>query len=164
MFEVRFSQITEPEPEWRCFWGYKVSCQLTGTFYTKFFFRYTKALVSIKNLRKDRTAELKAENERLLSLSREKSHLDKLMEHLAKLNAQIAAKEVEYEEKKQEYDSVAEANRKFYEYNTEFLQKLVAATLNATLAELTLPGNIVFIAVMHFLTFKLSKASASTTM
>ena len=128
-------------------------------------FRYTKALVSIKNLRKDRTAELKAEKERLLSLSREKSHSDKLKERIANHNAQIAAKEVEYEESKQEYDSVAEANRKFYEYNTKFREIFVAvstlegqkATMASTLAELKsklqeIPGNKVFIIVMRFLT------------
>ena len=117
-------------------------------------FRYTKALISIKNLRKDRTAELKAEKERLLSLSREKSHSDKLKERIANHNAQIAAKEVEYEESKQEYDSVAESNRKFYEYNTKFREIFVAvstlegqkATMTSTLAELTsklqeIPGN-----------------------
>ena len=107
-------------------------------------FRYTKALVSIKNLRKDRTAELKAEKERLLSLSREKAHSDKLKERIANLNAQIAAKEVEYEESKQEYDSVVESNRKFYEYNTKFREIFVAVeklegqktTMKSTLSEL----------------------------
>jgi DNA repair protein RAD50 len=146
-----------------------VSC-LTGSFFnTQFHFRYTKALVSIKNLRKDRTAELKAEKERLLSLSREKAHSDKLKDRLANLNAQIAAKEVEYEESKQEYDSVAEANRKFYEYNTKFREIFVAvstlegqkATMKSTLAELAsklqeIPGNKVFAIVMRFLT--ISKA------
>jgi DNA repair protein RAD50 len=142
-----------------------VGCQLTGPFNTNLPFRYTKALVSIKNLRKDRTAELKAEKERLLSLSREKSHSDKLKDRLANLNAQIAAKEVEYEESKQEYDSVAEANRKFYEYNTKFREIFVAvstlegqkATMKSTLAELAsklqeIPGNEVFVVVKRFLT------------
>ena len=142
-----------------------MSCQLTGPFHTQLPFRYTKALVSIKNLRKDRTAELKAEKERLLSLSREKAHSDKLKERFANLNAQIATKEVEYEESKQEYDSVAEANRKFYEYNTKFREIFVAVltlegqkkTMKSTLAELAsklqeIPGNKVFVIVMRFLT------------
>jgi DNA repair protein RAD50 len=142
-----------------------VICQLTGTFYTQLPFRYTKALVSIKTLRKDRTSELKAEKERLLSLSREKAHSDKLKERFANLNAQIATKEVEYEESKQEYDSVAEANRKFSEYNTKFREIFVAVstlegqktTMKSTLAELTaklqeIPGNKVFVIVIRFLT------------
>ena len=142
-----------------------MSCQLIGIYYTQLPFRYTKALVSIKNLRKDRTAELKAEKERLLSLSREKAHSDKLKDRLADLNAQIAAKEVEYEESKQEYDSVAEANRKFYEYNTKFREIFVAvstlegqkATMKSTLAELAsklqeIPGKKAFVIVMPFLT------------
>jgi DNA repair protein RAD50 len=138
---------------------------LTGPFFTQPPFRYTKALLSIKNLRKDRTAELKAEKERLLSLSREKLHSDKLKERIANHNAQIAAKEVEYEESKQEYDSVAEANRKFYEYNTKFREIFVAVstlegqkvTMKSTLAELTsklheIPGNKLFVIVIRFLT------------
>jgi DNA repair protein RAD50 len=83
-------------------------------------FRYTKALDSIKNLRKDRTAELKAEKERLLSLSREKAHSDKLKERIATQKALVTAKEVEYEERKQEYDVLFESNRKFYELFTKF--------------------------------------------
>ena len=127
--------------------------------------RYTKALLSIKALRKDRTAELKAEKERLLSLSREKAHSDKLKERIANHNAQIAAKEVEYEESKQEYDAVAESNRKFYEYSTKFREIFVAveklegqkATMKSTLAELTsklqeIPGSKVFFIVVYFLT------------
>ncbi|KIM43207.1 hypothetical protein M413DRAFT_444016 [Hebeloma cylindrosporum] len=82
--------------------------------------RYTKALDSIKSLRKDRTAELKAEKERLLSLSREKAHSDKLKERIAAQKSLVAAKEVEYEEKKQEYDVLFESNRKFYELYTKF--------------------------------------------
>jgi DNA repair protein RAD50 len=138
---------------------------MTGHLCIQLPFRYTKALVSIKNLRKDRTAELKAEKERLLSLSREKAHSDKLKERIANHNAQIAAKEVEYEDSKQEYDSVAESNRKFYEYNTKFREIFVAVeklegqktTMKSTLAELTsklqeIPGIKVFVAVICFLT------------
>ena len=108
---------------------------------------------------------MKAEKERLLSLSREKSHSDKLKERIANHNAQIAAKEVEYEESKQEYDLVAESNRKFYEYNTKFREIFVAvstlegqkATMTSTLAELTsklqeIPGNEVFVIIIRFLT------------
>ncbi|GLB38321.1 putative repair protein [Lyophyllum shimeji] len=82
--------------------------------------RYTKALDNIKSLRKDRVADLKAENERLLGLAREKSHADKLKERIAQLNSTIADKQVQYEETKQEYEATVEANRKFYDYATKF--------------------------------------------
>ncbi|KAG6830973.1 hypothetical protein H0H87_006624 [Tephrocybe sp. NHM501043] len=82
--------------------------------------RYTKALENIKGLRKDRVADLKAENERLQSLSREKSHADKLKERISQLNTTIAEKEVEYEETKKEYEAIVEANQKFYDYATKF--------------------------------------------
>jgi DNA repair protein RAD50 len=82
--------------------------------------RYTKALDSIKALRKDRVAELKAEKERLDSLSREKSHADKLKGRISDLNSSIATKEVEYEEMKKKYDAIVTANQQFYEYATKF--------------------------------------------
>lgn len=65
-------------------------------------------------------AELKAEKERLESLSREKSHADKLKGRISDLNSTIAAKEVEYEETKKQYESLVEANQKFYDYATKF--------------------------------------------
>ncbi|CAK5284189.1 unnamed protein product [Mycena citricolor] len=52
--------------------------------------KYTKALDSIKSLRKDRVAELKAEKERLEGLSREKAHSDKLKTRVADLNKESA--------------------------------------------------------------------------
>ncbi|KAF5382729.1 hypothetical protein D9615_002851 [Tricholomella constricta] len=87
--------------------------------------RYTKALDNIKSLRKDRVADLKAENERLQSLSREKAHADKLKERISQLNSTIAAKQVEYEETKKEYDAIVEANQKFYDYATKFRELYV---------------------------------------
>lgn len=85
-----------------------------------FIFRYTKALDSIKTLRKDRLAELKAEKERLDSLSREKQHADKLRSRIADLNSTIATKEIVYEETKQELDELVASNARFYEYSTKF--------------------------------------------
>ena len=82
--------------------------------------RYTKALDAIKSLRKDRVAELKAEQERLESLSREKAHSDKLVKRVSDLNSTITAKELEYEEVKQEYDELVQANKRFYEQGTKF--------------------------------------------
>ncbi|KAF8967155.1 AAA domain-containing protein [Flammula alnicola] len=87
--------------------------------------KYTKALVSIKNLRKDRLAELKAEKERLLSLSREKAHSDKLRDRINDLKSTIASKEVECEESKHQYDAAVESNRKFYELYNKFREMYV---------------------------------------
>lgn len=85
-----------------------------------FEYRYTKALDSIKNLRKDRVAELKAEKERLIGLSREKAHADKLKSRIADLTSTIAEKEVSYEETKNQYEAIVEANQKFYDYASKF--------------------------------------------
>ncbi|KAF8645183.1 hypothetical protein AX16_008010 [Volvariella volvacea WC 439] len=82
--------------------------------------RYTKALTSITALRKERTAEVKAERERLIGLSREKSRADQLRKDITELNNQIAAKEAEHEEVKKEHDALAESNRRFYEQATKF--------------------------------------------
>ncbi|KAF8073695.1 AAA domain-containing protein [Lyophyllum atratum] len=82
--------------------------------------RYTKALENIKGLRKDRVADLKAENERLQGLMREKLHSDKLKERISQLNSTISAKQVKYEETKKEYEAIVEANQKFYDYATKF--------------------------------------------
>ncbi|KAF7365212.1 DNA repair protein rad50 [Mycena venus] len=82
--------------------------------------KYTKALDSIKSLRKDRVAELKTEKERLDGLSREKAHADKLKARIADLNQTIAAKEVEHDDTKKAYDELVVSNQKFYEYATHF--------------------------------------------
>ncbi|KAF9783547.1 AAA domain-containing protein [Thelephora terrestris] len=82
--------------------------------------KYTKALDAIKSLRKDRVAELKAEQERLESLSREKAHSDKLVKRISDLNSTITTKELEYEEVKREYDELVQANKRFYEQGTKF--------------------------------------------
>jgi len=82
--------------------------------------RYTKALDSIKSLRKDRVAELKAEKERLESLSREKQHADKLRGRIADLTSTIATKEVDYEQTKKEYEDLVKSNAQFYDYSTKF--------------------------------------------
>ncbi|KAF8134783.1 AAA domain-containing protein [Mycena galopus ATCC 62051] len=82
--------------------------------------KYTKALDSIKSLRKDRVAELKTEKERLDGLSREKNHADKLKARIADLNQTIAAKEVEHDDTKKAYDELVVSNLKFFEYATHF--------------------------------------------
>lgn len=87
--------------------------------------RYTKALDSIKALRKDRVAELKAEKERLESLSREKSHADKLRNRITDLSAEIATKEIEFEDTKKQYDAIVLANAQFYDHSTKFREMFV---------------------------------------
>jgi len=84
------------------------------------YYRYTKALDSIKALRKDRAAELKADKERLVSLSVQKGHADKLKGRIQELATTIATKEVQYENIKQEYDEMVESNARFYEQNKSF--------------------------------------------
>ena len=88
-------------------------------------FRYTKALDSIKTLRKDLVSDLKAERERLDSLSKEKSHADKLNKRVTDMNATISAKEIEYEEIKKEYDQLVLANQRFYDQATKFREMYV---------------------------------------
>ncbi|KAH8998513.1 hypothetical protein EDB92DRAFT_1835583 [Lactarius akahatsu] len=82
--------------------------------------RYTKALDSIKALRKERVAEQKTEKERLESLAREKGHADKLKARISDLSASIAKKEVEYQDSKKSYEALARSNRKFEEGATKF--------------------------------------------
>ncbi|KAI9443279.1 hypothetical protein H4582DRAFT_1808403 [Lactarius indigo] len=82
--------------------------------------RYTKALDSIKALRKERVAEQKTEKERLESLAREKGHADKLKARISDLSASIARKEVEHQDTKKLYETLARSNRKFEEGATKF--------------------------------------------
>lgn len=70
-------------------------------------------------------AELKAEKERLDSLSREKSHADKLRARISDLAATIASKEVAYEETKKEYDNLVVSNAQYYESSTRFREMYV---------------------------------------
>jgi DNA repair protein RAD50 len=65
-------------------------------------------------------SDLNAEKERLVGLSREKAHADKLKNRVSELKSTIAAREVEYEQAKDQHDSLAEANRKFYDYSSKF--------------------------------------------
>lgn len=68
---------------------------------------------------------MKAENERLQSLAREKAYADKLKERESQLNTTIAEKQVEYEQTKKEYEALVDANKKFYQQATEFRESYV---------------------------------------
>jgi DNA repair protein RAD50 len=87
--------------------------------------RYTKALDSIKSLRKDRVADLKAEKERLSSLSLEKSHADKLKSRMSDINSNIATKEIDRNELNERYNAVVASNAKFLETATKFREIFV---------------------------------------
>ncbi|KAI0030422.1 hypothetical protein K488DRAFT_87770 [Vararia minispora EC-137] len=82
--------------------------------------KYTKALDAIKNLRKERMAELKVEKERLEGLVREKRHADRLESSLADLISRIAAKEVEFEETQKRHQEVVMSNKRFLEQASRF--------------------------------------------
>ncbi|KAH0832358.1 P-loop containing nucleoside triphosphate hydrolase protein [Lanmaoa asiatica] len=87
--------------------------------------RYTKALDSIKALRKDRVADLKADKERLESLSKEKAHADKLRARIVELNNVITSKQLQYEECKGQYEELVKNNARFYESATKFRELYV---------------------------------------
>jgi len=82
--------------------------------------RYTKALDAIKNLRKERVAELKVEKERLQSLANEKTHADKLRSKISDLTKSITSKQFEYEKLGEEHQRVMTANIRFYEQSNQF--------------------------------------------
>ena len=82
--------------------------------------RYTKALDAIKNLRKERVAELKVEKERLQSLANEKGHADKLRSKISDLTKSITSKQFEYEKLGEEHQRVMTANIRFYEQSNQF--------------------------------------------
>lgn len=87
--------------------------------------RYTKALDSIKALRKDRMADLKAEKERLESLAKEKAHADKLRVRTTDLNSSITSKQDQYDETKRQYEQLVKNNARFYESATKFREMYV---------------------------------------
>ncbi|KAF9533117.1 AAA domain-containing protein [Crepidotus variabilis] len=87
--------------------------------------RYTKALKSIQELRKERVSDLKAEKVHLQSLANEKGHSDKLKKRLDDFNRSISEKEAECEESKRDYDAMVESNRKFYELYNRFREMYV---------------------------------------
>ncbi|OBZ71496.1 DNA repair protein RAD50 [Grifola frondosa] len=89
--------------------------------------KYTKALDSIKALRKDRVAELKAEDERLQSLAREKQHADKLKARETAMSGTIAEKEIEYDQMKAAYHDIVKANQKLSETGTKFRETYLRA-------------------------------------
>jgi len=82
--------------------------------------RYTKALDSIKNLRKERIADQKAEKIRLESLSKEKTRADELLKRINDIASKITAKEVLKEEAYKESIAVEASNTKFSDQARSF--------------------------------------------
>ncbi|CDO71491.1 hypothetical protein BN946_scf184909.g85 [Trametes cinnabarina] len=82
--------------------------------------RYTKALDNIKALRKERMADLKAESERLESLSREKAHADKLKARITEMNSLIASLTAEYDNVRAEYEQQVRANQRLNDTGSKF--------------------------------------------
>lgn len=83
-------------------------------------YRYTKALDNIKALRKERVADLKAETERLESLSREKAHADKLKDRITEMNDRIAARTAEYDDLKKAYEQQVRSNQMLNDTGSKF--------------------------------------------
>ncbi|KAL1742353.1 P-loop containing nucleoside triphosphate hydrolase protein [Schizophyllum fasciatum] len=82
--------------------------------------KYTKALESIKQVRKDRVADLKTEKVRLEGIARDKAQYDKLKSRISDLSQTIVAKEAEYDQVKVEYEAMVDANQKLYEQANAF--------------------------------------------
>ena len=95
--------------------------------------RYTKALDAIKSLRKDKVAELKTENVKLESLSKEKATADALRNTISDLTADIAQNSIELDQKKEELRLQTDSNKKFYESSTKFREIYIKVDgLNST--------------------------------
>lgn len=93
----------------------------------KFWYRYSKALDAIKNLRKERVNELKIERDRLEMVNHEKARADKMKGRLSNLAATIAAKEMEYENLRALAETLAIQNKEFYERATKFRDTFLQA-------------------------------------
>lgn len=68
---------------------------------------------------------MKADKERLESLSREKSHADKLRARINDLQSSITVKEARHETLRQECDQLIAENKRFYDSATKFREKYV---------------------------------------
>lgn len=87
--------------------------------------RYTKALDSIKALRKERVADLKVDKEKLESLAKEKAHADKLKKRLQEMQSSINSKAKSHEELRKDCDQLIAANKHFYESATKFRERFI---------------------------------------
>jgi hypothetical protein len=87
--------------------------------------RYAKALDSIKNLRKERVSDLKADQARLAGLKQEKDRADDVKKNLADTRTIIANKETAYEELKNQYNAQVISNKQFYEHSTKFRETYI---------------------------------------
>ncbi|KZO97008.1 hypothetical protein CALVIDRAFT_480520, partial [Calocera viscosa TUFC12733] len=86
--------------------------------------KYTKALDSIKSLRKERVSDLKAEKEKLESLKLEKNRAGKLRSQITSLQTNIGDKEAELERLTVECEQLTTSNQRFYENAVKFKETL----------------------------------------
>jgi DNA repair protein RAD50 len=98
---------------------------MTPTLWTflQMVYRYTKALDNIKALRKERTADLKAEKERLESLSKEKGHCDRLGARIVELKASIATNKDAHQKAESQYLVLLQANQQLHDQAYAFTEK-----------------------------------------
>lgn len=81
--------------------------------------KYTKALDQIKSIRKEQTAELKVDKERLLSYKTDRERAGKLESSIARLEKDIVSKSAEVEQLDEIIREVTAHNKKFYELAVE---------------------------------------------
>ncbi|KZT60115.1 hypothetical protein CALCODRAFT_466016 [Calocera cornea HHB12733] len=86
--------------------------------------KYTKALDSIKSLRKERVADLKAEKEKLESLKLEKNRAGKLRSQITTLQTAIGDKDAELERLTVECAQLSSSNQRFYDSAVKFKETL----------------------------------------
>ncbi|KAF8322507.1 hypothetical protein DL93DRAFT_2123877 [Clavulina sp. PMI_390] len=84
--------------------------------------KYTKALTAIKDLRKERVAELKAEKERLNYLQIDKTRAEKLRTTIKEVTEAISRLEADEEELVHEVNRVEKENAAYYATATQFNQ------------------------------------------
>ncbi|KAL7420509.1 DNA repair protein rad50 [Cryptotrichosporon argae] len=82
--------------------------------------KYTKALDNIKALRKERTAELKVDKERLKFLKADKDKAERMHKELEDMTRRERAKEAEVARLKEDFERLKEMNVQHYEQATGF--------------------------------------------
>ncbi|EOR01216.1 hypothetical protein E3P92_01707 [Wallemia ichthyophaga] len=100
--------------------------------------RFTKALDSIKVLRKDRNIDLKLQSEKLKSLSSDKDRASKLRHQLNSLTNDIHHKQLLFDELAIEIDTLSHANSELYQSAsklTEIFQKVETLEQRETLIQ-----------------------------
>ncbi|KAK4689016.1 DNA repair protein RAD50, partial [Tremellales sp. Uapishka_1] len=82
--------------------------------------KYTKALDNIKSLRKERTAELKVDRERLKAMKTDKDRAEKMRKEIQEYTTRIEQKTTEAERYKEDSERLKRLNMEHYNQATEF--------------------------------------------